>query len=120
MAAEFREAFPIISVEDVDRAVAFYRSTFGFEPTYTFEEDGRTVFAFLRLEPLGIGVAARAKPGDPDFALWIYTDDVDEAAERLRASGAEEVLPPTDQPWGERLCTFRDLDGHLVHVGAKS
>jgi uncharacterized glyoxalase superfamily protein PhnB len=78
------------------------------------------VFAFLRLEPLGIGITRRTYRDDPDFALWLYTDDVDEAAARLRAAGAEEVLAPTDQPWGERMCTFRDLDGHVVHVGTKS
>lgn len=115
----FREAFPILAVEDVDRAADFYCSTFGFERTYAFEEDGRTAYAFLRLEPLGIGLARRA-PDAPAVALWVYADDVDEAAERLRAVGAEEVSPPADQPWGERTCTFRDLDGHLVHVGAST
>ncbi|MBA2641545.1 MAG: VOC family protein [Actinobacteria bacterium] len=116
----FGEAFPIISVADVDRAVDFYCSTFGFEVTYTFDDAGTTAFAFLRLDPLGIGVAARKTVDDPDFALWIYADNVDEAAERLRAAGAAEVLAPTDQPWGERMCSFRDADGHLVHVGMRS
>jgi lactoylglutathione lyase len=118
----FREAFPIILVADVDQAIDFYSSTFGFDPTYTWQEEGRTVFAFLQLEPLGIGIAERAASDDPerDFALWVYTDDVDGAAERLRAAGAEEVLPPTDQPWGERMCSFRDKDGHLLHLGARA
>jgi PhnB protein len=115
----FREAFPIITVEDVDRAAEFYCSTFGFEKAYAFEDGGHTAFAFLKLEPLGIGIARRSGEDDPDFALWLYADDVDAAAERLREAGAEEVLAPTDQAWGERLCTFRDGDGHLLHVGAK-
>jgi lactoylglutathione lyase len=115
----FREAFPILTVEDVDRAVDFYESTFGFEKTYAFDEGGRTAFAFLSLEPLGIGIARRSSPEEPDFALWVYTDDVDAAAEQLRAAGAEEVLAPTDQAWGERLCTFRDAHGVLIHVGEK-
>jgi uncharacterized glyoxalase superfamily protein PhnB len=116
----FREAFPIVAVADVDRAVEFYCSTFGFEKSFSFEEDGETAFAFLRLEPLGIGVARRKAADDPDFSLWIYADDVDDAAGRLRAAGAEEVLPPTDQPWGERICTYRDPNGHVVHVGTKT
>jgi lactoylglutathione lyase len=116
----FREAFPIVTVADVDRANEFYTSVFGFEKGFTFDEDGKTVFAFLQLEPLGIGVAARRRAEDPDFALWLYTDDVDEAAGRLRAAGADEVQAPTDQPWGERTCTFRSADGHLIHVGARS
>ncbi|MBA2463169.1 MAG: VOC family protein [Actinobacteria bacterium] len=117
----FHGAFPILYVEDVEETIDFYGSTFGFEATYRWGEGGKTVFAFLELEPVGMGVALR--PPDEDegrsFALWIYADDVDESAERLRAAGASEVLPPTDQPWGERMCSFIDADGHLVHVGAK-
>lgn len=50
----------------------------------------------------------------------LYADDVDAAAERLRAAGATEVIAPADQAWGERLCTFVDPNGHLIHVGAKT
>jgi catechol 2,3-dioxygenase-like lactoylglutathione lyase family enzyme len=66
----FREAFPIVTVADVDRAIEFYTSVFGFEKGFTFDEGGKTMFAFLELEPLGIGVAARSSAEDPDFALW--------------------------------------------------
>ena len=78
--------------------------------------------AFLRLEPLGIGVGRRPDGDERGFALWIYADGpagVDDAADALRAAGATEMLPPTDQPWGERMCSFVDPDGTLVHVGAK-
>jgi lactoylglutathione lyase len=112
----FREAFPIFYAQDVARAVDFYRSAFGFELAFRWPAQGDELeFAFLRLEPLGIGIA-REPLADEQFQLCIYTDDVDAAAERLRAAGAEEVQPPTDQPWGERLAFFRDLDGHLLHV----
>ena len=117
----FREAFPIVYVDDVERAAAFYASTFGFEETFRHEDnDGIADFAFLALEPLGIGVGRRPEDDGRDFALWVYTDDVDDAAERLRSAGATELLPPTDQEWGERLCTFVDPNGHLVHVGSKA
>ena len=115
----FREAFPILYVDDVEQAAAFYASTFGFEETYRHEEDGVPDFAFLALEPLGIGIGKRPDDEGRDFALWLYADDVDDAAARLRAAGATEILAPTDQPWGERLCTFVDPSGHLIHVGAK-
>jgi PhnB protein len=113
----FREAFPILSVDDVDQAVDFYTSVFGFEKTFSFEQDGVTAYAYLQLEPLGIGLARRSEDA-PEFALWIYADDVDAAAETLRAAGATEVAAPAEQEWGERLCTFRSPDGHLVHVGS--
>ena len=115
----FREAFPIVLVDDVERASAFYCSTLGFEETYRNEAEHGVEFVFLSLEPYGIGLGRRAEGEERDFALWVYTDDVDGAAEGLRAAGAAEVLPPTDQPWGERMCSFVDPNGHLIHVGAK-
>jgi lactoylglutathione lyase len=116
----FREAFPILLVDDVEQAARFYVSTFGFEVVHRNEDERGLEFAFLGLEPYGIGLGRRAAGEDRDCALWIYADDVDEAAARLRAAGAEELLPPTDQPWGERMCSFVDPSGHLVHVGAKA
>jgi lactoylglutathione lyase len=115
----FREAFPIVNVDDVEQAITFYSSTFGFEETFRHEEDGRPVFAFLALEPLGIGVGLRPEGDERGFALWVYADDVDVAAARLRKAGAEEILAPTDQPWGERMCSFIDPNGVLVHMGSK-
>jgi lactoylglutathione lyase len=113
----FKEAFPILYSDDVGRAADFYRSTFGFEQSFRWPAEGDELeFVFLRLPPLGIGIAKRQPIGDEDFQLCIYTDDLDAAAERLRAAGAEEVQPPQDMPWGERLTYFHDLDGNLLHV----
>jgi lactoylglutathione lyase len=116
----FREAFPILYSDDVPHAGDFYRSALGFELAYRWPPEGDPEFVFLRLEPLGIGIAARPPGEEDEFALRVYTDDVDAAAEGLRAAGAEEVAPPADQEWGERLASFRDRDGHLIHVGAKA
>jgi len=114
---EFREAFPILYVDDVEQAVGLYRTTFGFEETFRHEEEGTAVFAFLALEPLGIDVGRRPDDDEGrDFALWLYVDD---AADRLRSAGASEVLAPTDHPW-ERMCSFVDPNGHLIHVGSKA
>jgi uncharacterized glyoxalase superfamily protein PhnB len=114
----FREAFPILLVDDVTQASRFYCSTLGFEETYRNEDEHGVEFAFLALEPYGIGLGRR-RDDARDFALWIYADDVDAAAADLRAAGAEEVVAPADQPWGERMCSFVDPNGHLVHVGMK-
>jgi lactoylglutathione lyase len=120
----FREAFPILYVGDVAAAVEWYVSTLGFEQVYRFPPDGDPEFVFLKLEPLGIGLSKRAGyalefNAGRDFELCIYADDVDAAAAELRANGFEEVRPPTDEPWGERMAYFRDPDGHLLQVTAK-
>jgi lactoylglutathione lyase len=116
----FREAFPILYVDDVERAAQFYVGNLGFEQVYRFPPEGEPDFAFLKLEPLGIAVSKRRPEQEGrGFELCVYADDVDAAAERLRAAGSEEVQAPADQEWGERLAYFRDPDGHLLHVTAK-
>jgi uncharacterized glyoxalase superfamily protein PhnB len=114
----FRDAFPILYVEDVQRAVDFYVSLLGFEVKFRWPEEGadELQFAFLKLEPLGIGIGRRHEHSTGDFELCVYADDIDAAAERLREAGAEEVMPPQDEPWGERRAYFRDRDGHLLHL----
>jgi lactoylglutathione lyase len=125
----FRTPFPIVYAQDVERSVDFYRDAFGFEVTFRWPSDEGTLeFAFLELGDSGIGIgsAAPALHGLPvaaggtpvHFELCLYADDVDAAAERLRALGARELLPPTDQPWKERLCYFEDPDGNPIHITA--
>jgi lactoylglutathione lyase len=125
----FRTPFPIIYASDADRSVRFYCDAFGFEVTFRWPADGETLeFAFLELGNAGIGIAGTTESlhglpvaaGAPPahFELCIYAEDVDAAAERLRALGARELLPPTDQPWQERLCYFVDPDGNPLHITA--
>ncbi len=51
----------------------------------------------------------------PDDHLPASTD-LDAIFEKLRASGAEVLQEPIDQPWGPRDCAFRDPSGNLVRI----
>ena len=46
--------------------------------------------------------------------LVFATDDVDATFEHIRASGAEVLQEPIDQPYGVRDCAFRDPAGNMV------
>jgi uncharacterized glyoxalase superfamily protein PhnB len=115
----FREPFPILAVDDLAGAAAFYAETFGFEIKYRFPPEGEPDFLFLSLPPLGIGIGRR-RPGEPDHAVCMYADDVDAAAAALRKAGATEISPPADQAWGERMTQFEDGDGHRLVIVAMS
>ena len=114
--SRFRDAFPILYADNVEGAVDFYVSMLGFEIKFRWPEEGTLEFAFLRLDPLGIGIGRRHEYIRGDFELCIYTDDIDTAAERLREAGAEELRPPADEIWGERRAYFRDPQGHVIHL----
>ena len=49
-------------------------------------------------------------------AVIFATDDVDAAFEEIRASGAEIVQEPIDQPYGVRDCAFRDPFGNHLRL----
>jgi uncharacterized glyoxalase superfamily protein PhnB len=62
---------------------------------------------------------------DPDLALAFYrdtlglelrNDDLDATFEKQRASDAEIVQEPTDQPWGTRDLAVRDPSGNMVRI----
>jgi predicted enzyme related to lactoylglutathione lyase len=42
------------------------------------------------------------------------TDDCDATFEAIRASGADVLQEPIDQPYGARDCAFRDPAGNLL------
>lgn len=52
-------------------------------------------------------------------AVNFATDDVDATFERVRASGAEVLQEPMDQPYGVRDCAFRDPSGNMVRINQK-
>ena len=44
------------------------------------------------------------------------TDNVDDAFEKIRASGAEVMQEPMDMFYGVRDCAFRDPSGNTVRI----
>jgi uncharacterized glyoxalase superfamily protein PhnB len=48
--------------------------------------------------------------------LLLATRDLDATFEPLRASGAEVVQEPTEQPYGVRDCAVRDPAGNLLRI----
>ncbi|RKT83862.1 lactoylglutathione lyase [Saccharopolyspora antimicrobica] len=115
----YRDAFPILSGPDLDRAMRFYRDLLGFQPEYRFPAEGDAQFVTLRSGDLKLGLAQDATAGlGEHFALWLYTDDVDRAVAELREAGTPVRREPQDMPWGERVATVADPDGNSVHIGA--
>jgi catechol 2,3-dioxygenase-like lactoylglutathione lyase family enzyme len=120
--------------EDPDASVAFYRDTLGFEVR---QDVGRGALRWITVGPAsqpGTAIVLHppgVEPGITDderrtivemMAKGTYgrivlaTADLDGAFERLRASGAEFVQAPTDQPYGVRDCAFRDPAGNLIRI----
>jgi catechol 2,3-dioxygenase-like lactoylglutathione lyase family enzyme len=121
-----------VVVDDQDKALAFYRDALGLEiktdapmPPFrwlTLGAPGQpSPEVVLALPSMGHGpeetaaletlVAKGTLPG-PIF----YTSDTDALFEKVRASGAEVLQEPIDQPYGVRDCSFRDPAGNQIRI----
>ncbi|GAA2593277.1 VOC family protein [Actinomadura fulvescens] len=121
-----------ITVNDVDESLAFYRDALGLEVRKDVSSDGfRWVTLGSPTQPDVDIVLSQPHAGrsqaDGDalqelltkgvLPMMIFsTDDVDATFERVRASGAEVLQEPIDQPWGPRDSAFRDPSGNLIRI----
>ncbi|MFF3451453.1 VOC family protein [Streptomyces sp. NPDC002667] len=126
-----------ISVDDHDKALAFYRDVLGLEVRGDVGFEGmRWVTVGSPLQP-DVEIVLEPPAADPDASaadkqamaellakgmlrgVIFSTTDCDELFERVRASGADVVQAPEDQPYGLRDCAFRDPAGNLLRFAQK-
>ena len=121
-----------VIVHDPDVALGFYRDVLGLTVTMDVSNEG---LRWITLRPpsqpdveivLEEPYAGQSRE-DGDLlmtllmkgalrGLILRTPDLDDAFEKIRASGAEVLQEPTSQPWGARDCAFRDPSGNLVRL----
>lgn len=108
-------ATAILPCNDLAASQAFYERL-GFALTsdygdYRLLADGRGWHLHLRSAEPGWVVPAR----NP-FGLYLYVEDVDEVADRVRDLIIEKGAPHV-KPWGTYEFAVSDPDGVLVRVG---
>jgi catechol 2,3-dioxygenase-like lactoylglutathione lyase family enzyme len=121
-----------VTVNDVDESLPFYRDALGFEVRNDVGSDGQRWVTLgsdaqpgleLVLSPPHAGRSQADGDAIQELLtkgvmpmLVFATDDLDAAFEKLRASGAEVLQEPIDQPWGPRDCAFRDPSGNMIRI----
>jgi catechol 2,3-dioxygenase-like lactoylglutathione lyase family enzyme len=110
-----------LTVEDFDRAVAFYRDALGLEQIADWSsatgkvvvlEAGRAtleLFDNAQAESVDAIEAGRRVSGAVRFALQV--ENSADMAERLVAAGAARVAPPVTAPWGDQNARVQAPDG---------
>jgi catechol 2,3-dioxygenase-like lactoylglutathione lyase family enzyme len=120
-----------VQVHDPDLALAFYRDALGLELRDDVDNEGfRWITVGAASQP-GVAIVltnylcGSSADGEALAALvakgalngvHFRTDDLDATFEKVRASGAEIVQEPVEQPWGTRDCAVRDPSGNLVRI----
>jgi methylmalonyl-CoA/ethylmalonyl-CoA epimerase len=111
----------VLTVEDFDQALGFYRDALGLEQLADWSsEDGRAVLLEGGRATLELFDEAQAEHVDRIEAgrrvsgpvrLAVQVAESDETARRLVASGAEQVAEPVTPPWGGRNARVQTPDG---------
>ena len=121
----FRTITPYPVVQNVPGQIDFLKQVFG--PCHHVEETFRAVgsaggyHSEVRIGDcmmmLGGGGAEVSWKGEPrPMAFHIYVPDIDATYKRALAARATSLLPPTDQPWGERTANVKDPFGNNWYI----
>ena len=117
-------------VNDMAAMVRFYRDVLGFE--IAEGEDAVNVYLikdgtlFMLYERKNFETMTSRKyeyvkglNGHFEIALYVDTfEEVDQEYARITALGAQGVLEPTTEPWGQRTCYIADPEGNLIEIGS--
>lgn len=125
-----KDLFPILYARDLPRLIAFYRDVVGMNESFRFPDDGEPAFVTLSWGGGSLGLGTydvtpgleardlRVPEAGRGFELCIYVPDVDATVARLQAAGIRILVPPVNQPWGERLAYVLDPEGNTVMLTA--
>jgi predicted enzyme related to lactoylglutathione lyase len=128
--------YTFLEVDDHEAALAFYRDALGLEVRQDVAmENARWLTVGPPSQP-GLGVVLQTvgvarSPEDAQAlrellakgslsGLVLETDNVDATFEAVRATGAEVLQEPMDQPYGTRDCAFRDPAGNQVRINQRT
>ncbi|MFD5714745.1 VOC family protein [Streptomyces pharetrae] len=121
-----------IAVDDHDKALAFYRDALGLVVRNDVSFEGMRWVTVGSPEQPGVEIVLEPPVADPNASdadrramaellakgllrgVIFSTEDCDATFERVRASGAEVLQEPVDQPYGVRDCAFRDPAGNML------
>ena len=119
-----------IFVNDMGRMIRFYRDVLGFEikeaedtKNVYLVKDGTLFLLYGRkdFEKMTNRKYNYATGLNGHFELALYVDTFEEVDASFKAAvenGAEPVLEPTTEPWGQRTCYIADPEGNLIEIGS--
>ena len=119
---------PLLWYQNPRAAIAWLEAAFGFETRLIVDDgQGSVIHSELTLgdgyimvvgPPTGQAVSPGAFGGRSTQSVHIQLEDgLDARCEQARAKGAAIEREPADQPYGDRVFTCRDLEGHPWSFG---
>ncbi len=118
---------PGLTVNDVEKSLAWYRDVVGFAVGERWEQEGKLTGVQLRAGSVIFMIGqddwkkGRDRKKGEGFRLYCTTtQDVDVLAEKIVAHGGKLDQEPRDQPWGTRDFALSDLDGFKITIARET
>ncbi|MGX6449472.1 VOC family protein [Patulibacter sp. S7RM1-6] len=105
-----------LPVDDLDRAVGFYRDTLGLD---VVDHEGKWAEVTAGDGRIGLNASDRESPAGSGGAVIAFgTDgDIEDAVARLRDKGVTFSGELSEHPWG-RIAPFKDSEGNDLQLYA--
>jgi catechol 2,3-dioxygenase-like lactoylglutathione lyase family enzyme len=114
---------PLIVVDDIERSRHFYEQLLGQKVKFDFGENVQFAgdfaihlkahFQSLLGNVTQYPVTRKAHWGE----LYFETDELEASLQILQAAGVEFIHAIRERPWGQRMLSIYDPDGHIVEIG---
>jgi uncharacterized glyoxalase superfamily protein PhnB len=118
-----REMSASLTVNDLEKSLAWYRDVLGFAVDQKHERDGKVMAVSFKAGSVRLligrddGKKGLDRVKGEGLSLMISTDqNVDELANRIKAAGGTLDSEPMDMPWGARVFRVRDPDGFRLAI----
>jgi predicted enzyme related to lactoylglutathione lyase len=118
----------VITVDDFDKVVRFYRDVVGLDVDEEWEGDGgrgiifeggrATLEIFDRKQKESNDVLEAGRVIDGDVRLALKVDDVDSSFHTLVVDGAPLMAHPINAPWGHRIARLTTPHGMQLSLFA--
>jgi predicted enzyme related to lactoylglutathione lyase len=99
---------------DPEAAVAFYGELFGWEFEDVMPADAPRRYYMARIrggDVAAVGSPPEGEPQPPAWRTYVWVDDTDETADRVRAAGGNVLMEPGDVGNFGRMAVFADPSG---------
>lgn len=119
-----------IFVKDMGTMIRFYRDVLGFaivegeDANNVYLEKDGVLFLFYGREDFERMTGRRFgyAPGvNGHFEVALSVESyaaVDRAYQEAVSRGAQSIMPPETEPWGQRTCYIADPEGNCVEIGS--
>ena len=129
MTNDIYQLFPYLRVRDANAAIEFYKAAFGATEMFRLQEPGGRIghaqlkfgsaVVMLSDEYPEYGIQGPQAMDGTGLSVHLHVQDVDAMTEQAKAAGANVIMEPKDQFYGERAAKLMDPFGHEWYLGSQ-